>query len=168
MTKSKLVVSCDPGASGAICLYEPSTGRTGFHDTTGTPDEIVDLVTRVRDEFMIVGACVEQVHAIPGAAAGSSFTFGRNYERMLFMAQLTGGPLFHVTPKTWQKYLGLTIPKKLKGAPRKKHIKYEVARLVGEKFPQSKEKLYGPKGGLLDGRSDALAIAFYIWNFYNL
>ena len=56
-----------------------------------------------------------------------------------------------VTPKVWQKYIGVTA----KG----KAIKKQVAKIAQYLYPQA--ELHGKRGGLLDGRSDALMIAYY-------
>ena len=166
--KTKVVLGADPGKSGAICLMEPSTLRIAFHDTVSTPTELLQWIEKIKEEFHIVGFAVEQVHALPGSSAGSSFTFGRGYERMLFLAQTVGCPVFNVTPKTWQSFIGLSVPRKIKGAARKKAIKTGVAELVCQLYPTARELCYGPKGGLLDGNTDSLAITHYIWHHYNL
>lgn len=149
-------------------MLEPSSGRVGFQETDLTPSELLDWLELVKGQHDIRGYGVEQVNAVPGSAAGASFTFGRNYERMLFLAQLSGAPVFHVRPKTWQKFLGLSIKPSIKGARRKTAIKKGVAELITMVHPKVKEQCYGPRGGLIDGRTDSLSIAHYIWNFYNL
>ena len=37
-----------------------------------------------------------------------------------------------------------------------------TAEIMSELYPEHKHLLYGPRGGLLDGRSDALAIAHFL------
>lgn len=59
--------------------------------------------------------------------------------------------LDRVTPKKWQKFIGVTA----KGDAIKKNVAEIAARL----YPNA--QLHGPRGGLLDGRSDALMIAHY-------
>ena len=95
---------------------------------------------------------VEDVHSMYGMSAKSNFGFGRNLGKVLTIAELIVDkkPLM-VTPKIWQKYIGVTV----KG----KAIKKEVAKIAQGLYPDA--ELYGQRGGLLDGRADALMIAHY-------
>ena len=61
-----------------------------------------------------------------------------------------------VTPKTWQKACGIAF--KPKSAPAEK--KRVVAAKAHQLYPSA--ALHGPRGGLLDGRSDALMIAHHM------
>jgi len=63
-----------------------------------------------------------------------------------------------VQPKKWQKTIGVTK----KG----KEIKKEVASICSRLYPDA--EIYGPKGGLLDGKSDALMIAHYAFLNYKV
>ena len=56
-----------------------------------------------------------------------------------------------LVPKIWQKYVRVTV----KG----KAIKKEVAKIAQGLYPNA--ELHGKRGGLLDGRADALMIAHY-------
>lgn len=94
---------------------------------------------------------IEKVHAIQGTSAGSNFTFGYNTGGINWLCECSGSGVDHVTPKTWQKYLGVTKKGKL--------IKKEVGELIQKLYPKANIK--GPRGGLLDGRADALAIAHF-------
>ena len=60
-------------------------------------------------------------------------------------------PLYTITPKKWQAYLGVSVKCNL--------IKKDVAQRVARLYPAA--SLTGPRGGLLDWNSDALAIAHY-------
>ena len=85
-------------------------------------------------------------------SAKSNFGFGRNLGTVLTIAELlTGNSPSTVTPKIWQKYIGVTV----KG----KAIKQEVAKIATKLYPTA--SLHGKRGGLLDGRADALMIAHY-------
>ena len=88
-----------------------------------------------------------------GISAKSNFGFGKNLGIVTAISQLaTGGMIAKtVTPKVWQKYIGVTA----KG----KAIKKQVAQIASGLYP--KAELHGKRGGLLDGRSDALMIAHY-------
>ncbi len=94
---------------------------------------------------------VEDVHAIFGTSAKSNFNFGYNTGVVNTVAMAAGVSVEKVTPKKWQKHVGVKAKGKL--------IKKDVAGICDRLYP--KAGIYGPKGGLLDGRSDALLIAHY-------
>ena len=60
-----------------------------------------------------------------------------------------------IRAQDWQRYL--KIPAGLEYKERKRLI----ASKITEIYPHCETSFYGPKGGLLDGRTDALAIAHY-------
>jgi hypothetical protein len=86
-------------------------------------------------------------------SAKSNFGFGRSVGIVTAVSEIVtkGIVAKTVTPKVWQKYAGVTA----KG----KAIKKEVSLIATTLYPLA--NIYGPKGGLLDGRSDALLIAHY-------
>ena len=95
---------------------------------------------------------VEDIHSMHGMSAKSNFSFGKNLGIVTTIAELMIGHLPKtVTPKIWQKYIGVTA----KG----KAVKKQVAKIAQYLYPQA--ELHGKRGGLLDGRSDALMIAYY-------
>jgi hypothetical protein len=61
-----------------------------------------------------------------------------------------------IRPKAWQKEIGVSVSRNLKGQARKKAIKNGVGEIAKRLYPSA--VIHGPKGGLLDGRSDALMI----------
>ncbi len=96
---------------------------------------------------------IEDVHSFPNMSAKSNFGFGRSVGMVMTISQIiTKGIIANkVTPKKWQKFVGVTA----KGQA----IKKNVAELGAVLYPTA--NVYGPQGGLLDGRSDALLIAHY-------
>ena len=86
-----------------------------------------------------------------GMSAKSNFGFGKNLGIVTAIAEIASNTVNTVTPKIWQKYIGVTV----KG----KAIKKEVAKIAQGLYPNA--ELYGKRGGLLDGRADALMIAHY-------
>lgn len=150
----------DPGAKGAICLLvTDSVGmpQIEFLDNSLPPEVIHEKLTRINKK---VNMCmIEDVASIPGASAKSNFMFGWNVSmlRTLLAIQQFGYDI--VKPKVWQKAVGVVVPQKIKGTERKKRIKNQVAEICERIYPGC--KIRGPKGGLLDGRSDALMIAHY-------
>ena len=66
---------------------------------------------------------VFSVHSMFGMSAKSNFGFGKNLGTVLTIAELlTGNDPNTITPKIWQKYIGVTV----KG----KAIKKEVAKIA--------------------------------------
>ena len=72
---------------------------------------------------------------------------------------LSGAEIQTVTPKIWQKFIGVTVKGKL--------IKDEVAKIAQDLYPTAvlHGKPYKRKGkvlqALINGRSDSLMIAHY-------
>ena len=96
---------------------------------------------------------IEDVHSLFGMSAKSNFGFGRNLGLAIAISQIAtkGEVAKTVTPKIWQKYIGITA----KG----KDIKKQISEIAIKLYPTA--NIYGKRGGLLDGRSDALMIAHY-------
>lgn len=155
----KAIIGIDPGKSGASCLLTEAL-TFEFFDWPKDNDlysVFMQLKTWRRD-YHIVGAILEDVHAIHGTAARSTFAFGANtgYWEMGLTAAMIG--YFKPPPQTWQK--GLV--KKSDGDSTKERA-YKVASRL---FPAA--ELKGPRGGHLDGRSDALLMAWFGMKYYNL
>jgi len=145
------VCGIDPGASGAMCVLDSK-------DPTYTA--LLDLkkhtiyeATKWLHSQQVNTAWLENVHSLFGMSAKSNFGFGRNFGIAFAIAKVgtSDGSIQQVTPKIWQKYVGVTV----KG----KAIKQEVANIAQTIYPSA--VIHGPQGGLLDGRSDALMIAHY-------
>lgn len=145
------VCGVDPGNRGAMCVLDSKDpahiALFDFH--TNTIYEAARwLFAQGVNEIWL-----EKIHAFPGMAAKSNFGFGRSYGIALSIAEISTRGLLPkaVVPKVWQKYIGITA----KGAM----IKKQVAQVATSLYPNA--GIYGPKGGLIDGRSDALMIAHY-------
>ena len=149
--KPPVFVGVDPGDKGAICALRTDTQSAIFLETTLTPIAMNLWFNQLKDECDIRVIMIEKVHAISGASAGSSFSFGRSFQKVITIAECSGKMVDFVTPKKWQKHIGVTK----KGQA----IKKDVAGICRRLYPNS--EIYGPRGGLLDGRSDALMIAHY-------
>ena len=152
-------IGIDPGAQGAICVLGPAFIRfyntPNDRTTVGYTYEVLkgycDLQARVHTT---VG--IEKVRSLPNMTAKSNFSFGYNLSQVETILDILEMRYTRVPPKTWQKETGIVFPK---GCPPKAR-KHLVAKRVLELFPDA--KITGPRGGLLDGRSDALMIAYYM------
>jgi len=147
------VCGIDPGATGAICVldsHDPS--HVALLDLKKHSN--TDIYNWLHSQLRFRGSeiWIEDIHSMHGMSAKSNFSFGKNLGIVTTIAELMVGHLPKtVTPKIWQKYIGVTA----KG----KAVKKQVAKIAQYLYPQA--ELHGKRGGLLDGRSDALMIAYY-------
>tara|TARA_Y100001949_G_scaffold175995_1_gene187443 strand:+ start:599 stop:1087 length:489 start_codon:yes stop_codon:yes gene_type:complete len=152
-------VGIDPGSSGAIAVLDSLNPDSialldlKKHSIFEISSWLTSRYKNIEyEEEAIVKIWVEDIHSMYGMSARSNFGFGRNLGIVLTISEmLTGVTPGMVAPKVWQKYIGVTA----KG----KAIKRQVANIAQYLYPQA--ELHGKKGGLLDGRSDALMIAYY-------
>ena len=152
-------VGIDPGSSGAIAVLDSLNPDSialldlKKHSIFEISSWLTSRYKNIEyEEEAIVKIWVEDIHSMYGMSARSNFGFGRNLGIVLTISEmLTGVTPGMVAPKVWQKYIGVTA----KG----KAIKRQVANIAQYLYPQA--ELHGQKGGLLDGRSDALMIAYY-------
>ena len=147
------IAGIDPGANGAIAVLDSEN-----------PDSVALLDLKKRNTITIhewlaeeldykpSTFWIEDIHSMFGMSAKSNFSFGKNLGMVTAIDELFNHDLPNtVTPKIWQKYIGVTV----KG----KAVKQQVAKIAQYLYPQA--ELHGKRGGLLDGRSDALMIAYY-------
>ena len=147
------VCGIDPGATGAICVLDShDPAHVALLDLKKHSN--TDIYNWLHSQLRFRGSeiWVEDIHSMHGMSAKSNFSFGKNLGIVTTIAELMIGHLPKtVTPKIWQKYIGVTA----KG----KAIKKQVAKIAQYLYPQA--ELHGKRGGLLDGRSDALMITYY-------
>ena len=149
----------DPGAKGSLCLLDTVTKEQHFMHTPGglvTSWEVYNWVLGANLDHRISAIAIENVHAISKTSAGSSFKFGFNVGALHGIIGCTGIGLEMVQPKLWQKECGVRFKKGATPAQKKK----AVAAVALQLYP--KADIFGPQGGLLDGRADALMIAHYL------
>ena len=145
------VCGIDPGASGAMCVLDSQDpAHIALLDLK--KHSIYDSAQWLHDQKVDI-VWIEDVHSLFGMSAKSNFGFGRNLGYAIAISQIgTSGAIARtVAPKVWQKYIGVTV----KG----KAIKNQVAQIAASIYPSA--SLHGKLGGLLDGRSDALMLAYY-------
>ena len=100
---------------------------------------------------------LEQVRSLPGMSAKSNFSFGYNVGQLEILLEINDLETHKVLPKFWQQAVGVTIPRKTSPKERKSI----TANRALELYPFA--DLFGPRGGLKDGRADALMIAHYMY-----
>jgi hypothetical protein len=109
-----LILSADPGVSGAICAYDAVSGRVQVHDMPTVKKQTGISARLILDEveiFTLLGVYrdigykhffVEQVNGFPGQSAPRAFSFGWGYGVLRMAALATGLQLHTVPPATWK------------------------------------------------------------------
>ena len=109
-------------------------------------------------EFNLAVIMIEDVKSLFGMSAKSNFSFGYNVGVVNTLALASEVAVDNVMPKKWQKHVGV----RAKG----KDIKKDVASICDRLYPHV--SIRGPKGGLQDGKSDALMIAHYASQIFHI
>lgn len=136
------VIGIDPGLKGGIAVISDK-------DQSVYPmEEFASVIS-----FMEGKVYIEKQTAVSGqAGAGKTM---QNFGRLIGWIEATGHDYEIIAPRVWYKYYG--IQSQLTTKARKE----KTADIVGNLFPDQKANFRGPKGGLRDGLTDALAIANY-------
>ena len=159
MKKKINVIGIDPGLDGAVAKISSDMYAT----IIDTPTYVVEGATKKKREYNInemismirelaAQEChvfLEKVHSMPGQGVASMFSMGYGYGLWNAILASLYIPYTLVLPQRWKKEL-------LLGVGQGKNVSVYRAQQL---FPES--KLFGPKGGPLDGRGDALLIAEY-------
>ncbi len=145
------ICGIDPGVSGALCVLDSKDpGHVAlFHLKKRTLYEAACWLHNEQPNVV----WIEDVHSLPGMSARSNFGFGKSVGFVTALSEIITKGKFSrvVAPKVWQKYIGVSV----KGTA----IKTQVAQIAKSIYPTV--NLHGPRGGLLDGLSDALMICHY-------
>ena len=149
------ICGIDPGNKGAICVLDTSIDPIHIAFLDLQKSTIYEATVWLYKQ-QVNQVWIEDVHSMHGMSAKSNFGFGRNLGIVIAIAEMAtkNGLVKKVTPKIWQKYIKITA----KG----KRIKKSVANKAIQIYPNA--SIHGARGGLLDGRSDALMIAHYAIN----
>jgi len=136
-------IGIDPGASGSVCVIEDEA--IGFYD--------IPELKKVLGQYVMheVKITIERQGTRKNQAGMGKMM--RDYGFLLGTIDVFDGDVTEIRSQDWYKMYG--IPSGMDRGLRKK----KTAAIMEEKFPMVKSLFYGPRGGLLDGRTDALAIA---------
>lgn len=150
-------IGADPGASGALALYVPA-GATYVEDMPKTDDgglnhwRLAAILKHWADVYDVQGVTVERVSAMPGQGVTSMFSFGQSYGALKQAIASAGMHFTLVQPAVWKTIYSLRGGRENKAA--------SVAKAI-ELFPSLAPQLKGPKGGLKDGRAEAVLLAHF-------
>ncbi len=99
----KTFIGIDPGGIGFISVFYPN-GEKEFYSIDENDDLALSRILQsVKKKSWEVVACMEDVHAIFGASAGSTFAFGEIKGILKGLLVAHEIPYHLVAPKDWQK-----------------------------------------------------------------
>jgi len=151
-----IYLGLDPGATGAIAALDEQGNCLWLRDLT-LPFRPMMLSVRdaawYRGTYDYVLAAVEHQHAFPGMAARSTWALAEAYTYCRLLLEALAISYQTVTAGKWQKRVCGSLPKD------RKQRKLAVAEFARRRWPEA--ELTGPRGKMLDGRSDALCLALY-------
>jgi hypothetical protein len=104
---NKIYVGIDPGKDGYICIDYNEQFEFWAIPKIGKEFNILELSAIIRriSHLGKVHCVLEDVHAIYGSAAGSTFTFGFGCGLIEGMLAMVGIPYTKIQPKKWQKQM---------------------------------------------------------------
>lgn len=149
----------DPGITGAIALITETTvvlsDTPSFKSAKGRPEyDLVGMLKLLRDLQQIypgIRGVLEKVGAFPKNGSVGNFKLGRGSGLWEMALAALDIPHVLVHPIRWKKSV-------LDGAPKTPQGEAAVAARL---YPGASPMFRGPKGGLKEGRVDALLLAHY-------
>lgn len=169
---TKVYIGIDPGKAGGIMILNRKSG-------TSVEGNVMPLIGKeydVRKIFEILSgaatedskACfcaIEDVHAIYGSSAGSTFEFGYGVGLLEGIVVALGIPYAKIQPKKWQKEMFEGIPNQQKKSSTGKTMVNDTKKMAemaaSRLFPDIDLKASSRCKKVHDGMVDALLIAEY-------
>lgn len=117
MSKPKHYIGIDPGKTGGIVVLSQGGEVVSFHQIPKIgkdidTDEFAAIFKRIIEDCVTFGAtphaCIEKVHALFGASAGSTFGFGYCVGLIDGVVKMGQIPFTKLQPKEWQKIVWQT------------------------------------------------------------
>jgi hypothetical protein len=112
---SKTYIGIDPGSKGFIAVMHPDGTREycslqdcDYHDIA----LFLKNIKTVCEENCV--CCMEEIHAIFGSSAKSTFSFGETFGVLQGLLIALEIPYHLVPPKTWQKEIWISHDKVIK------------------------------------------------------
>ena len=150
MSNIHYAIGIDPGANGAMAILTIENKIVKnidlFDFKKNGIKEYVRPLKLIDSSYSIL---IEQVHAMRGQGVSSTFSFGQRLGELEGMLQTLDLTYSKVIPQKWQKLVGVEPKSGKKG----------IYSAISNIYPNS--QLTGKMGGILDGRCDALSIAYY-------
>jgi hypothetical protein len=152
-----IFVGHDPGKSGAVAAIDEHKRVLALGDVPLALGEVDGLAF---SKLFPVGAivCIEKNHSRSHedkhgrrVVPASDFSFGRVSGIAEGICYAKGIVPHMVSPQSWQRTMLLGLP-----ARNTKDASIQMAKRL---FPSTQSMLYGPRGGEIHGRADALLLA---------
>ena len=145
-----IYIGIDPGMTGSMCIKH--NDKIEFYDyktegILGYSEAILTVTFEMKLAYKIT---LEKVHSMSGQGVKSVFSFGQRLGELEGMLQTLDVEYDTVRPQTWQKSIGVPVKSGKEGI-------YNVVRITLE----DDSVLLGPKGGIKDGKCDALGIVLH-------
>lgn len=161
MTKS--FCGIDPGANGGIVVQRDN--EIYLYPLIDYPDtaDLADLLYQIKAEHPHIVAAIEEVHAIFGSSAKSTFNFGKNFGILTALLCAVKIPYVFVQPKDWQSTVWCTSDKIYSIAINKRKIDTKATSLKAAKrlFPTVDFRRSSRCKKENDGLVDAILISEY-------
>lgn len=150
-----LICGLDPGLSGAIAFYDPTTGEV---ETIDMPTLAITRNSKAKREISPHAlselfwkrhaghAVLEQVGAMPGQGTSSMFSFGKSYGVAIGVLAAVGVPYTLVPPVKWKRALGVG-----EGKDAARARASQLLPQASEQWPLKKDH----------GKADAALLAYY-------
>jgi len=173
-----MLLSVDPGQSGALAICDPTAGRVDVYAMPDTSMDAVNVIRKYSDpaRFPVRTAYVEELvkHMGVGIPASTMAVYASNWGVIVGALMAFGWKIVRVRPQEWQRALGLGITGRQKSqitqgmSPNEvKAEKKRVRLLNGQLKRDWKSKLRGraqelyPNITVTLGNADALLILSY-------
>lgn len=154
-----IYIGIDPGQKGAVAIIDSGGDfyieRVSIYDMPLLPNKEVDvreinaILSDNNPKDIYPWFCIlEKAQPMPKQGVKSVFNYGVGYGEIKATLKILGIPFIEVAPRVWKKHFSLGKDKK------------EAVVKTLKLFPQlSMNDFQGPKGGLKDGRAEALLMA---------
>ena len=159
-----ILMAIDPGATGAIALFDARDGTVKVHKMPDTPKDILSLIARY--SVLTKKGYIENVgQYMPGDSATAATTFAKHVGHLEMALIACRIPFDKVAPRTWQKIIR-SKPKRpdvrnCKDPKRKKRKLAAYKRKFKNHIKSQMQELY-PRIKVTLATADALAILTYV------
>ena len=143
-------IGVDPGAKGAWALLDEQGRMIALHDFPG--DEVSLCQQMAGYDLQEARGALEFVHSMPGQGVASTFKFGAIFGLWRGILAALRVPFELVRPQVWKREL--VKPSDACGG--------KLAEMIAAARLWPYAPLQGPRGGVYDGRAEALLIAEWL------
>ena len=165
---NKSILSIDPGSKGFLCLREPDDTFKWWAIEKLDMLELSKTMLDIKDTHNNIICCIEDVHAVFGSSAKTTFSFGFNVGYLYGILATCRMPYVPVQPKIWQKCVWINSDYEYKftidknGKTRKEVKTKETSMNCAKRlFPDLDFRMTPKCTTLHDGKVDSTLIGEY-------